>query len=407
MPEHAPDFAAIFRRLERGLLARRLAAIEPVLRIEIGALVAIGLAVLFWQTRLRLDNAGFAHGPLAAAGESAASLAFCAILGGATAGARHATRLRTGFPGPPWLALPIPARAIAGHLARTSRALAWWTALPAAAILLAGAGIVPGPISAALAFGFPVALDLAARAGCAIAFRAALARTAPRAGVEPLVRVLAAAARGDRAVRLGAARWQSGGPFSAFLRKDLLLAGRPGPARARLLPPLAFAALALLAWSIPIAPDAVPAVAMGLALLAAAGVASWIIALAASDPYPVLRSLPLGVGVVWGARVVWAALAAVTLAAGQAAAAGLTGAHAAPGTFAVVALPALAIGVLGANYAITLFPRADLADRILAVALGFSLAASLMIFYLGWFALLAALAHSARRLRGWARRGAA
>ena len=407
MREHAPDFAAVFLRLERGLLARRLASIEPVLRLEIGALVAIGLAVLFWQARIRLDTTGFAHGPLAAAGESAASLAFCAILGGATAGASHAARLRLGFPGPPWLALPIPARVIARHLTRTSRVLALWAAFPGAAILLAGVGVVPHAISAALAIGFAVALDLAGRAACAIAFRAAWARTGPRPGVEPIVRVLSAAARGGRAERLGAARWQGGGAFAAFLRKDLLLLGRPGPARERLLPPLTLAALGALVWSLPLAPEAVPAVALGLALLAAAGVASWIIALAASDPYPVLRNLPLGVGVVWGARVVWAALAAVTLAAGQAAAAGLAGAHAPPQAFAGIVLPALAIGVLGANYAITLFPRADLADRILAVALAFSLAASLMIYFLGWLVLLVTLVHSARRLKGWEQRGAA
>jgi hypothetical protein len=208
-------------------------------------------------------------------------------------------------------------------------------------------------------------------------------------------------------MRLGAARWQGGGAFSAFLRKDLLLVGRPGPARARLLPPLALGALGALVWSFPLAPEAVPTVALGLALLAASGVASWIIALAASDPYPVLRNLPLGVGVVWGARVVWAALAAVTLAAGQAAAAGIAGAHTPPQAFLGLVLPALAIGVLGANYAITLFPRADLADRILAVALAFSLAASLMIYFLGWLVLLVTLVHSARRLRGWEQRGAA
>ena len=407
MPEHAPDYSAAFLRLERGLLARRLAAIEPVLRVEIGALFTIGVMFLFWQARLRLDSTAYERGPLAAAFESAASLAACAILGAVSAGARHAARLRTGFPGPPWLALPIPARVIAGHLARTSRLLALWTALPALAIVLAGVGVVPGPISAALAVGFAVALDLAARAGCAIAFRAAQARTGPRAGVEPIVRVLSVADRGGRPVRLGAARWEGGGAFSAFLRKDLLLAGRPGPARERLLPPLACGALAALAWSLPIAPEGVPAVALGLALIAAAGAASWIIALAGSDPYPVVRSLPLGVGVVWGARVAWAALAAVTLAAGQAAAAGIAGAHAPHQAFAGVALPALAIGVLGANYAITLFPRSDLADRILTVALVFSMAASLMFFFLGWLVLLLALAHSARRLRHWARRGAA
>jgi hypothetical protein len=65
------------------------------------------------------------------------------------------------------------------------------------------------------------------------------------------------------------------------------------------------------------------------------------------------------------------------------------------------ALAALAIGTLGANYAVTLFPRGDHAERILGIALAVSLAASLMFYFLGWAVLLAALVHSARRLPRW------
>ena len=59
MLEPAPDFAAAFSRLERALLARRLAAIEPALRVEIAALGAVLTAFLFWQMRLRRGAIAF------------------------------------------------------------------------------------------------------------------------------------------------------------------------------------------------------------------------------------------------------------------------------------------------------------------------------------------------------------
>jgi hypothetical protein len=273
---------------------------------------------------------------------------------------------------------------------------------PALAILAAGARIVPGWALVALAAGFAASLDLASRAACGAAFGLALLRAGRQAGADAWTRVLAAAAAPRRAARLGVARWQRGGAFAAFLRKDALLVRRPGPARARLMAPLFLGALALLVWRAPIAPSATATVALALTLLAAAGVAVWIVGLAASDPFPVVRGLPLGVGVVWGARVVWAAVAALTLATGQALAAGTAPAPVPPAPVAAIALTVLAIGTLGANYAITLFPRAEHAERILAIALSVSLAASLMIYFLGWILLLFALLHSARRLRRWA-----
>jgi len=407
MLEHAPDLAAAFARLERSLLRRRWAAIEPVLRFEIAALVAFLCASLFWRMRLRLGSIAFAHGPWAAAADGALALAGLALAGGALCGARHALRLAPGSPAPPWLALPIPPVEIHRHLARTSRPLALWAAAPAVAILAAGVGIVPGVALLAFAGGFGIVLDRAARLGCAAAFGLALLRTEPHPGCDATTRVLAVAARPVRAARSGAARWRGDGAFAAFLRKDALLARRPGAARGRLVPPLVFGALSVLVWTAPIAPGAVSTVALALTLMAAAGVAGWIVALAASDPFPVVRSLPLGPGVVWGTRVTWAALGAVTLAAGQALGADLSPAPSATAPVAGTALVALAIGVLGANYAITLFPRADHAERILGIALAISITASLMIYYLGWALLLAALLHSARRLPRWARSEAA
>src|SRR3989442_1449209 len=213
MIEPAPNLTAAFARLERRLVRRRLAAIEPILRFEIAALGAILSASLFWQSRSRLGSIAFAHGPWAAAVASAQSLAGLALLGGALAAGRHALRLAPGSPAPPWLPPPIRASEVHRHLARTARP--------------------PPPCAAA--------------------------------------------------------------------------------------PPLA--------------PLARARVALALALVAAAGVASWIVALVASDPFPVVRGLPLGVGVVWGARLAWAAFGALALAAGQALGAGLSPAPSPPASF--------------------------------------------------------------------------
>jgi hypothetical protein len=407
MPEHAPDFVAAFARLERALVRRRIAAVEPVLRIELAALSAILSAFLFWQLRMRFGSIAFARGPGAAAGDVAAALAGLALMGGALAGARHAVMLAPGAPGPAWLALPIPPAEVHRHLARTSRLLALGAAIPALAILAAAAGIVLWLMIPALAAGFAALLDLSGRIGCRAAFGLARIRAGRGAGVDARTLVLAAAARPLRAARAGVVRWRREGAFAAFMRKDLLVTRRPGPARGRLAQPLVFGVLAVLAWLVPIAPPAVTTVAIALSLLAAAGVASWIVALAASDPFPVVRVLPLGVGVVWGARVAWAALGAVALAAGQAMGASLAPPSSPPAPVAGPALAAFAIAALGANYAITLFPRADHAERVLGIALGIALAASLMFYFLGWALLLAALVHSARRLPRWARQEAA
>ena len=401
MPEHASHLAAAFARLERALLRRRLAAIEPILRVEIVALGAFASALLFWQARLRIDSLAFARGPAVAAAAISAALLGLALLGGALAGGRLISRLGGRLPGPHWLALPIPPLAILRHHARGARLLSLWAAPPGMVILIAGAGIVPAPWLAALGVGFAAAFDLAGRAGCAVAFRIALRRCERRPGQDPVTRVLAAAARPVRGARLGRARWRGDGALRAFLRKDLLVTRRPGAARERIASPLALGVFSILAWMLPVAPEGVATVAFAVAILSAVGLATWIVGLAASDPSPVVRTLPLGVGVVWGARVVWAALGALALGAGQALALGFGPAHPPGASFTTVALIAFAIGTLGANYAVTLHPRSDHADRVLGIALAISLAASLMMYYMGWLLLVAGLLLSARRLPRW------
>src|SRR5438128_743852 len=126
-----------FRTLRRALARRRIAAIEPRLKLEILLLAALLDAFLFWQFRVRLAATASASGPRGVALETLASLAALALGSGAFAGARLARRLRRDAAGPPWLALPIPPALLARHLSSESRLEALWVALAAPAILAA------------------------------------------------------------------------------------------------------------------------------------------------------------------------------------------------------------------------------------------------------------------------------
>ncbi|MEO5617399.1 MAG: hypothetical protein ABIS67_06480, partial [Candidatus Eisenbacteria bacterium] len=68
-----------------------------------------------------------------------------------------------------------------------------------------------------------------------------------------------------------------------------------------------------------------------------------------------------------------------------------------------VGLASLAITMLGVNYGISLYPRAEQAQRVLALSLGLSMAASLMVPLMGWIVLLTAVLHSSRRVARWSR----
>jgi len=59
--------------------------------------------------------------------------------------------------------------------------------------------------------------------------------------------------------------------------------------------------------------------------------------------------------------------------------------------------------VLGVHYGITLYPRAEHAQRMLLLSLAIAMAASVMIPMLGWVLLLTAVLHSARRVPRWDR----
>src|SRR5262249_60396959 len=76
-------------------------------------------------------------------------------------------------PGREWLALPLEPRWVARHLARESRLPAATVLVPAAAAWVAGLGLLPLPRLLALALGFALAVELAARAACALALTSA------------------------------------------------------------------------------------------------------------------------------------------------------------------------------------------------------------------------------------------
>ena len=393
--------AAAFRSLERVLVRRRLLGVDLRLRLELLALAGLLGGFLFWQARIPLDGLLRMRGEGAVAAAVLATLLAMAALGGLIAGSRHAVRLRRGPPGPPWLALPLPPELLGRHLAFDSSAPALALVVPAAGVLLGAAGLAPAWWLAGCALAFAVSLAAAVGLGCAIAFRTAAAAVPSRPALHPLTRVLATAARRARSARLPAPRWRGGPVWLTLWRKDLLLSWRPTPARQRALPPIVLAPLAALVWWLPLEIPVARLLAFALALLAAATFAEWLIALAGCDPFAVLRTLPVGVGAVWGARMATAAAGVALLLAGQAA--GARALDPQPHALFLVWTGAatLAIATLGANYGVTTYPHHDQAQRLLGLSLGVAMAASIMIPLLGWVLLLTAVLHSLRRLPRW------
>jgi hypothetical protein len=188
------------------------------------------------------------------------------------------------------------------------------------------------------------------------------------------------------------------------MRKDLRLTSRPGEARTRAAGPLAAGIMAVAVWALPLDPALRHLLAFGLTLAAAAMAAEWIVGLTGTDPFAVIRSLPLRASQVWGARAAWALLLSIALIAGHALAARRALEPPALRLFlAWSGAAVLGIGLLGANYGVSLFPRADHAQRLLALSLGLAVAASIMLPLMGWIVLLSAILHSTRRIGRWSR----
>jgi len=392
-----------FRRLESALTRRRLMQLDPRLRIELALLGLLIAGFLFWQVRVPLDGLVRARGPLSALGAVATAWLILAAIGGGLAGGEHVRRLRTGPRGPEWLALPIPPDALERHLAWQSRSRIAWLGVPALGVLVAAIGLVPWWWLPPLAVAFVALLATAGVAGCAIGYRLVLAATAPRPGLHPVERVLAVAAPRATDRRVAPAAWRRLPSWLTLAAKDLTLTGRMAMLRRAAALPLGFWLASLLAWQLPGETALQHFVAFALALLAAAGLAEWLVALSGSDPFTVLRVLPVGVMTAWGARAIWAPAMVVALGIGHA----VVARPLSPGALNVFLVwsgaATIAIAVLGVNYGVTLFPRADVARRMLGLSLGLAMAASIMLPLSGWVVLLTAVLHSARRLPRWSR----
>jgi hypothetical protein len=416
--ETPPAARAALRELERRLVRRRLTRLDPILRIELAALFGLIAAFVFWRARIPLDSLGRREGAIGVARAVGVISVALALIGAAIAAARHWRVLRRAPPGPPWLALPLPPRLIARHLSWNSRLHAWWVAVPAAGVFVACGGLLPIGWILLMAAAFLVLVLEASRLGCAVALGIARHGAEPRAVLDPVERLLAVAARpASRLALTPPVRWRRMSRWRAFAWKDLLMSVRPTAARRRLAAPLVLALLAVLAWALPRflvrnrTPSDEGAQALALAHFAAfaltlAAVGTWgefLTALCGEDPFAVLRSLPLELSVIWLSRMMWGV--GFTLA--------LELAHALAGRALegpALALfiewtggAALAITMLAVNYGLTLYPRADAAQRMFALSLGLAIAASLMIPLAGWFVLLAGVLHSLRRLPRWPR----
>jgi hypothetical protein len=392
-----------FRSLETALVRRRLQAIDTILRLEILAIAALSTGFVFWQVRVPLDSLARKDGPLLVLVTVGITWLVLALLAAALAGGRMARDLRRGPEGPPWLTLPIAPETISRHLAWNARVRALPLAVPAAGLLLASIGLAPWWWLLLLAAAFVLIVTPATRLGCWVAVQLA-SRTArgPRA-LHPILRLLARHEIRRHARALAPARWRGGSSLLAMCRKDLLVSLRPTHARRLAVVPVVFVALAAAAWALPTELALARFLAFGLSLIAAAALAQWLVALAGTDPFNVIRVLPVGLKEVWGARVLWALIGAAVLVAVHAVAAPALSPVAYRLFLGWTGLAAFCIALLGANYGVTLFPRSDVAGRMLMLTFGLAMAASLMIPLLGWVLLLTAVLHSSRRLPRWQR----
>ena len=377
---------------------------DPWLRAELGMLALVMCAVLFWRLRVPLDGLARSRGALAASGVALALLTLIAIATAAIAARRLQRAIAGRPPGPSWLALPCEDRRLAAHFAWNARSLTPLAVLPAGTVLLALGALVPWYETAALALGFTAMLPLAERSALALVLRSRLGKTNPPM---TLSRSLASPRAGrardtaHRRPRLGRTSWPS------LFMHDLRLTRHVRGARSRGVVALSLVAAAALPWFAPWPLPLAHAVGFGVSLIAAAASAAWVIEVAALHPPVVLHSLPLGTASWWFSRAWWALAATALLLAFQAPGARRLDPSAAAVYRVWVGGAAAAIGVLGANLAVTLHPRADHAHRVLSLWLALAMVASFIIPLLGWVLILTVVIQSARRLPRWARGAAA
>jgi hypothetical protein len=255
-----------------------------------------------------------------------------------------------------------------------------------------------------LAAVFAVSFVLAGRIATLVARRTTRPAPGPDPSRDPIARLLVVATRPAPRARQGRVpAWRRLPRWRALWSKDLLLARRSPAVRRRAWVSVLFAALSVACWWIDAPPALLRVLAFGLALLAAATFGEWLIGLAGEDPFAILRALPVGLGDLWRSRMAWGVSMTIALTLGQISALRLL-TPAALELFLIWTAAASALfTMLATHYGITLYPRADAAQRVYSLTLGIAIAASLMIPLMGWVTLLAAVLHSARRLPRWSR----
>ena len=404
-PFHDPE-AAAFRRLRSLLSRRRLAQIELRLRLEMLLLGILLGGFVFWQARAPFDGLHRQGGPpLVLAALGIAWLATALIAGGLVA-ARHAARLRAGPPGPEWMSLPIAPRALARHLAWDSSMMAGWLVFPAAGVWVAAYDLIPTFGFLALAPALAGILWGATHAGARLGEWLATRSPRSRHWLPPIHRVLTLSSPRPRRPRVARAAWVRRPAAVAVMLKDSLVTRRVPSVGRQLLVAVACWSLSVLAWGLPDNSSARHLdylAAFLMALLGSAALGEWLVSLSGRDPFAVLRVLPLGLRHVWSARFGLALVCVAVLLVAHAFGARELAPSAERVFMVWVGGASLAIASLAVNYGVTLFPRADVAQRLLGLSLGLSVAASLMIPLLGWLVLLSAVVHSARRLTHWSR----
>ncbi len=394
------ELDAAFRTLARRLLARRLAALNGRMRVVLLGLAGYVAAFTYWQVRVPLDGVHRAHGPDAAARLLGIVLLALAAAGALTGAWRRAA-LAARTPGPEWLALPLPPARVAGLLDADALVTAASAFVPAAAAWLAVWGLARPWQLALLVPGFALAWYVLALAAARIAAFAVLPHGGPGASLPATTRALTTAPAGAATRRVAAPTWRRASASGAIRRLDALATRRRSAARTRMVLALLAFALGAIAWFV----DAPPLVRRALSYAAfgagTAALGGWAIARTCADPDSAIRPLPLDVWDLWRAR---AGTILALVAATAVLHAGL--AFALPPMARVGNLLAwlpsgFAIALLGLHYALSLSPRATLAENLYYGWLVVAMVASWMIPFLGWGVLIAGLWHSTRRLSRW------
>lgn len=395
-----------FARLRRDLMRGRWRRLDPRLRFQVAAIAALLAAPAFWQLRLRYADLALGSGTGGAGLGLLATLAGIAVVGSVGTALRLRRRLRRLPPGPVWTTLPATARELielqAWEAEMPLRAL--W-ALAIAALAAAATVADVGSLLTGVAL-FP----LAWAGGRVAAVRAALAaRGRPSApaldDADAATRSLGCLAEAWAVKRPARARerrregaWRRMPAVLALVSKDLLLLRHARQPRATLGLAVALGVASVAVWELPT--PALRAMAFAVALAALAALGEWLIALGGRDPFPLLRSLPTGVGTIWSARMLLGAVAttALAIAHGLAARGPAPLLHASLGWLVV---SGFAITALAVNLQLTLFPQSEPALRLFMLALALAVVCSVMIPLLGWIVLLAAVLQSSRKLARW------